>query len=157
MPVRRTSSSRRPARPRASRGSGQPAPRRTLHSHHRRGVAVGVYSERVLPHLINVVMNTKQTRKVRARVCTGLAGDIVEIGFGTGHNLPFMPPSVTRVRAVEPAGRSVELESDRIAASGIPVEGGGPDGQALPLADDSADAVLSTWSLCTIPDAVAAV
>ena len=118
---------------------------------------MGVYSDRVLPHVINVVMNTEQTRKVRARVCAGLTGDVVEIGFGTGHNLPFMPPSVTRVRAVEPVGRSVELASDRIAASGIPVEVVGLDGQRLPLPDDSADAVLCTWSLCTIPDAVAAV
>jgi ubiquinone/menaquinone biosynthesis C-methylase UbiE len=118
---------------------------------------VGVYSDRVLPHLINVVMNTKQTRQVRARVCEGLTGDIVEIGFGTGHNLPFMPPSVTRVRAVEPAHRSVELASERIASSGIPVDVVGLDGQRLPLADDSADAVLCTWSLCTIRDPVAAV
>src|SRR3954469_12570107 len=102
-------------------------------------------------------MNTKQTRKVRARVCEGLAGDIVEIGFGTGHNLPFMPSAVTRVRAVEPAQGSVRLAAERIAASGIPVDVVGLDGQQLPLPDECADAVLCTWSLCTIPDAVAAV
>jgi ubiquinone/menaquinone biosynthesis C-methylase UbiE len=118
---------------------------------------VGVYSERVVPHLINVVMNTKQTRRVRARVCEGLSGDIVEIGFGTGHNLPFVPPQVTRIRAVEPSQRSVDLARERISASSIPVEVVGLDGQRLPLADDSADAVLCTWSLCTIPDPVAAV
>jgi ubiquinone/menaquinone biosynthesis C-methylase UbiE len=118
---------------------------------------VGFYGDRVLPHVINVVMNTKQTRKVRARVCEGLAGDIVEIGFGTGHNLPFMPSAVTRVRAVEPAQRSVRLAAERIAASGIPVDVVGLDGQQLPLPDECADAVLCTWSLCTIPDAVAAV
>jgi ubiquinone/menaquinone biosynthesis C-methylase UbiE len=121
------------------------------------GAGVGVYSERVLPHLINVVMNNKQTRETRARVCEGLAGDVVEIGFGTGHNLPFLPPTVTRLRAVEPSSRSVELARQRIESAGMPVEVVGLDGQRLPLPDESADAVLCTWSLCTIPDAMAAV
>jgi len=118
---------------------------------------VGVYAERVLPHLINVTMNNKETRKTRARVCDGLEGVVVEIGFGTGHNLPFLPATVTRLLAVEPSRRSVDLARDRIAAAGVPVEVVGLDGQRLPLPDDSADAVLCTWSLCTIPDAVAAV
>jgi len=118
---------------------------------------VGVYSERVLPHVINVVMNTRHTRKVRARVCEGLSGDVVEIGFGTGHNVPYLPPDVTRVRAVEPSQHSVALAAERIASSRIPVEVVGLDGRHLPIADDSADAVLCTWSLCTIPDPVAAV
>ena len=60
------------------------------------------YGDRVLPHVINVVMNTKQTREIRRRVCADLAGDVVEIGFGTGHNLPFLPPTVQSLRAVEP-------------------------------------------------------
>jgi len=118
---------------------------------------MGLYGDRVLPHLINLVMNTKQNRRTRARVCEGLAGDVVEIGFGTGHNLPFLPRDVTRLRAVEPSQRSVELAEERIAAVPFPVEIVGLDGQRLPLPDDSADGVLCTWSLCTIPDPVAAV
>ncbi|HET6817871.1 MAG TPA: class I SAM-dependent methyltransferase [Mycobacteriales bacterium] len=118
---------------------------------------MGFYGDRVLPHVINVVMNNKQTRRIRARVCEGLTGDVVEIGFGTGHNLPFLPAGVTRLHAVEPSSRSVELAKDRIAAAHIPVEVVGLDGQRLPLADGSADSVLCTWSLCTIPDPVAAV
>ena len=115
------------------------------------------YGDRVLPHIINVMMNNKQTRETRARVCEGLSGDIVEIGFGTGHNLPFLPPAVTRVRAVEPSQRSIELARDRISAATMPVDVVGLDGQRLPLDDESADNVLCTWSLCTIPDPVAAV
>lgn len=115
------------------------------------------YAERVLPRVINVVMNTKQTRSIRARVCADLAGDVVEIGFGTGHNLPYLPPAVRSLRAVEPAGLGVQLAQQRIAAAGIPVQVVGLDGQQLPLEDASADAVLCTWSLCTIPDPVAAV
>ena len=118
---------------------------------------MGFYDDRVLPHIINVVMNTKQTRAIRARVCADLKGEILEIGFGTGHNLPFIPASVTRLLAVEPSGRSVELARERIEASPVGVEVVGLDGQRLPVGDASVDAVLCTWSLCTIPDAVAAV
>ena len=115
------------------------------------------YGERVLPRVINVVMNTKQTRTIRQRVCADLTGDVVEIGFGTGHNLPYLPAAVRSLRAVEPAGLGVRLAADRMAAAVVPVQVVGLDGQALPLDDASADAILCTWSLCTIPDAVAAV
>lgn len=118
---------------------------------------MGLYGDRVLPHVINVVMNSKQVRPIRARVCADLKGEVLEIGFGTGHNLPFMPADVTRLLAVEPSGRSVKLATDRISASPIDVDVVGLDGQQLPVADASVDAVLCTWSLCTIPDAVAAV
>lgn len=118
---------------------------------------MGFYDERVLPHVINLVMNTKQTRRIRSRVCADLEGDVLEIGFGTGHNLPYLPGGVTRLLAVEPAGRSVGLAADRIRSAAVPVEVVGLDGQRLPLGDASVDAVLCTWSLCTIPDPVAAV
>jgi ubiquinone/menaquinone biosynthesis C-methylase UbiE len=118
---------------------------------------MGVYADRVLPHVINVVMNTKQMRTIRTRVCADLKGEVLEIGFGTGHNLPFIPPDVTRLLAVEPSGRSVELARERIDKSPIDVDVVGLDGQRLPVGDASVDAVLCTWSLCTIPDAVAAV
>lgn len=118
---------------------------------------MGFYDDRVLPHVINVVMNTKQMRSLRGRVCSDLKGEVLEIGFGTGHNLPFMPAGVTKLLAVEPSARSVELARGRIEASPIDVEVVGLDGQQLPVGDASVDAVLCTWSLCTIPDAVAAI
>ena len=115
------------------------------------------YDDRVLPHVINSVMNTKQNRQTRARVCAALKGEVLEVGFGTGHNLPFMPSTVTRLLAVEPSERSVQLARSRVDASRVPVEVIGLDGQRLPVDDSAVDAVLSTWTLCTIPDAVAAV
>lgn len=118
---------------------------------------MSLYAERVFPHLMNKVMDTKQTRAVRAAVCAGLAGDVVEIGFGTGHNLPYLPPAVTSLRVVEPSGVGVRLAAARIAASPVPVTVEGLDGQALPFDDATADMVLCTWSLCSIPDPVAAV
>ena len=118
---------------------------------------MGFYGDRVLPHVIDVVMNAEQVREIRQRVCSGLQGEVVEIGFGTGHNLPFLPTEVTCLRAVEPSQRSIALAAKRMSASPIPVEIVGLDGQDLPLDDESADAVLCTWSLCTIPDPEAAV
>jgi ubiquinone/menaquinone biosynthesis C-methylase UbiE len=110
-----------------------------------------------VPRCINVALNTKETRKMRARACSDLKGEVLEIGFGSGLNLPHLPESVTRLMAVDPSGTGVKLAKSRIAASSVPVELIGLDGQHLPLEDASVDAVLCTWSLCTIPDAAAAV
>ena len=118
---------------------------------------MSVYQERVLPHIINVVMNTKQTREIRQRVCGALKGEVLEIGFGTGHNLPYVPADVTRLVAVEPSQRSIRLAHDRIAGTSFAVDVVGLDGQRLPLEDGTIDTVLCTWSLCTIPDPIAAV
>jgi len=118
---------------------------------------MGFYGNRVLPHVINVVMDTKRSRAIRARVCRDLSGEVLEIGFGTGHNLPYLPDTVSRLLAVEPSGGGVRLAQERIRSSGVTVDLVGLDGQQLPLDDASVDAVLCTWSLCTIPDPVAAV
>jgi len=118
---------------------------------------VGVYSEQVLPRLTDLVMNTARLRAIRARVCTGLVGEVVEVGFGSGLNLPHLTAAVTRLRAVEPSMTAVQLAGPRIAAAPFAVEVVGPDGGRLPLPDGSADAALCTWTLCTVPDPVAAV
>jgi SAM-dependent methyltransferase len=114
---------------------------------------VGVYAEQVLPRVIDKVMAVKPLREVRARVCEPLAGEVLEIGFGSGLNLPHLPRAVTKVLAVEPSTVGRRLAEKRIAAATATVELVGLDGQSVPLPDDSADAALSTWTLCTIPDA----
>ena len=98
----------------------------------------------------------KANRELRQRVCEGLQGDVLEIGFGSGHNVPFYPGAVTSVAAVEPADVGWKLAAERVAASGVPIRRTGIDGQSLPLPDDSCDTALTTWTLCTIPDAAAA-
>jgi len=106
--------------------------------------------------LINAVCGARSLQRLRGRVCDGLAGDVVEIGFGSGLNLPFYPSAVTSITAVEPSDLSWRLASDRIAATAIPVSRSGLDGQSLPFGDASYDAAVSTWTLCTIPDVSAA-
>jgi ubiquinone/menaquinone biosynthesis C-methylase UbiE len=111
-----------------------------------------VYAEHVVPRLVNVACGTKQSRPLRKRVCAGLHGQVVEIGFGSGHNVPFYPESVERVAAVEPSELGWKLAQDRVSASKVTIEQSGLDAQSLPFADNSFDAALSTWTLCTIPD-----
>ena len=117
---------------------------------------MGYYRERILPRIIDKVCGLESARPLRQRACDGLVGEVVEIGFGSGLNVPFYPDSVTRVAAVEPADLGWNLAAQRVAASTVPIDRAGLDGQSLPFADDSYDSALSTWSLCTIPDPVAA-
>ena len=117
---------------------------------------MGVYGKQVLPRIIDVVCNMKETKPQRRRVCDGLAGDIVEIGFGSGLNVPFYPAAVTEVAAIEPADVGWKLAGKRLSTSTVPVQRSGLDGESLPFADDRFDAALSTWTMCTIPDIDAA-
>src|SRR5271165_2201806 len=117
---------------------------------------MGSYGERVLPRIINVACGMKSVEPLRRRVCEGLAGDVVEIGFGSGLNVPFYPAAITRLAAIEPADVAWKLADKRLMATTVAVERSGLDGQSLPFADDSYDAALSTWTLCTIPDVAAA-
>ncbi len=117
---------------------------------------MNAYEKHVLPRIIDVACNMKVAREQRERVCTGLSGEIVEIGFGSGLNVPYYPGTVTRVAAVEPADTGWKLAQKRLQEATVPVERSGLDGQSLPFADDSFDAALSTWTMCTIPDIDAA-
>jgi ubiquinone/menaquinone biosynthesis C-methylase UbiE len=89
----------------------------------------------------------------RADITDGLHGRVVEIGFGSGLNVAHYPSTVEVVFAVEPARVARRLAARRISASLIPVEHAGLDGQSIPLGDASCDAALSTFTLCTVPDA----
>lgn len=113
---------------------------------------MGFYEDRVLPRLVDVMLGGKEFTKTRARVCSELSGEVLEIGFGSGRNVPHYPDTVTRVLAVDPATLGRKLAADRLAASPTPVEFVGLDGAHLPLDDASVDHVLTTWTLCTIPD-----
>lgn len=117
---------------------------------------MGIWGERVLPRITDKVLDNERIRAVRDRACAGLAGEVLEIGFGSGLNVPHYPPQVTRVAAVEPSDVGWRLAGERLAAASVPVQRSGLDGQALPFDDDVFDAALSTFTLCTIPDAVAA-
>jgi SAM-dependent methyltransferase len=117
---------------------------------------MGFYGDHILPRIVNTCCGMKNVEPLRRRVCEGLEGEIVEIGFGSGLNVPFYPESVTRVAAIEPADTAWKLAEKRLADSRVPVERSGLDGQSLPFEDDSFDCAVSTWTMCTIPDIDAA-
>ncbi|NNH72116.1 class I SAM-dependent methyltransferase [Nocardia uniformis] len=113
---------------------------------------MGIYEDRVLPRIVDLSCGMQAMDPQRERVCGGLHGRVVEIGFGSGRNVPFYPAEVKSVSAVEPADLGWRMAAERVAASPVPVERAGLDGQQLPFDDSSFDSALSTWTLCTIPD-----
>jgi len=112
---------------------------------------MGFYHDQVLPRIINIACGVKAMRPLRERVCAGLEGRVVEIGFGSGLNVPYYPSSVTEVAAIEPSDTAWKLAGERLAAASVRVERAGLDGQSLPFPDDSFDTAVSTWTMCTIP------
>lgn len=117
---------------------------------------MGWYREQVLPRMVELTCGGAQMQRWRARATEGLHGRIVEIGFGSGLNVPVYPAEVTEVLAVEPAQLARDRAAGRIAASHARIIHVGLDGQLLPIDDDSCDGALSTFTLCTIPDVDAA-
>jgi ubiquinone/menaquinone biosynthesis C-methylase UbiE len=114
---------------------------------------VGLYDEQVLPRVTNVLLGTKAFGKqIRAGACAGLHGDVLELGFGSGLNVPYYPAEVAGVWTVEPSSVALKLAHARIDASAVEVHEGALDGARLDFPDARFDAALSTMTLCTIPD-----
>lgn len=115
------------------------------------------YTEHVLPHIVELTCGGKRMVPIRRPALTGLHGTVVEIGFGSGPNVGLYPAEVDRVLAVEPSARAREMAERRMAnVAHPPIEFIGLDGASLPVETASVDAVLSTFTLCTIPDIEAA-
>jgi SAM-dependent methyltransferase len=114
-------------------------------------VDVSFYSDQVLPRITNVVLSNREFGKVRRRVASGLSGEVLEVGFGSGLNVPYYPANTTKVFAVDPSTVGRKLAAKRLATSPVPVEFVGLDGEELPLETESVDHILITWTMCTIP------
>ncbi len=117
---------------------------------------MGFYDDQVLPRVIDKLLGNRRMAPLRERAMEGLHGTVLELGFGSGPNVPLYPDAVERVLAVDPAVVGRKLAAPRVAASSVTVDYVGLDGQTLPVEDASVDCVLSTWTLCTIPDVGAA-
>lgn len=117
---------------------------------------MGFYDQNIVPRIIDVACGMKTARPLRQRVCEGLSGEVVEIGFGSGLNIPFYPPGVTRVAAIEPADVGWKLAQKRLRTASVPIDRSGLDGAHLPFSDNTFDSALSTWTLCTIPEVAVA-
>lgn len=113
---------------------------------------MGFYRRQVLPRVMNVVMDDKDLGEIRQRVTSGLSGVVLEVGFGSGLNVPYYPAAVRRVLAVDPATLGRRLAEVRIAKSHVAVEHIDANGDGLPVASESVDYVLVTWTICSLPD-----
>lgn len=114
------------------------------------------WTERVVPRLTDLSLRGREIGRSRARACAGLSGQVLEIGFGGGLNLLHLPSTVTGIGAVEPSGLGWSMSERRRARSAVPVDRIGLDGQEIEAEDASYDAALCTFTLCTIPDPLAA-
>jgi ubiquinone/menaquinone biosynthesis C-methylase UbiE len=115
-----------------------------------------VYDDWVVPRVLNLALGTKVVGEERGKALAGVKGRVLEVGFGSGHNLPHYPPGVERVVGVDPSGESARLARRRIARAPFPVELVPLAGEQLDAADGSFDSVVCTFTLCTIGDPLAA-
>jgi ubiquinone/menaquinone biosynthesis C-methylase UbiE len=114
---------------------------------------MGFYDRHILPRLLNAAMSAKPITYQRRKVVPRAEGRVLEIGFGAGHNLPFYDAAkVTHLWALEPAKEMRERAAERVASSPIALEFLDLPGEQIPLDSESADTVLVTYTLCTIPD-----
>jgi len=114
------------------------------------------WEDRVVPHITERSLGMEEVRRRRVRVCAGLRGRVLEIGFGSGHNVALYPDEVTEVRAVEPNDVGWRMARRRVEQARTTIHRTGLDGQRLNEPAATFDCVLSTFTLCTIPDQRAA-
>lgn len=117
---------------------------------------MGFYAHHIFPRLMDWSMRRRLFQEERALALAPAHGDVLEIGFGTGLNLPYYPPSVERLTTVDPMQALPERVAERCRAVSFPVQVVPMTAETLPLDDARFDCAVSTWTLCTIPDPIAA-
>ncbi len=111
------------------------------------------YDNHILPHVINLCCGMKPVRRQRQKIVPHATGRVLEVGMGTGLNMPYYnPDNVEMIFGLEPNQRSCKMAAEQIARAGMVVDFIGLDGQEIPLEKNSVDTVVLTYTLCTIPD-----
>jgi ubiquinone/menaquinone biosynthesis C-methylase UbiE len=117
---------------------------------------MNLYERWVLPPILDLIMRQKHLTKYRRAVVAAARGRVLEIGVGSGLNFPLYGKQVELVYGIDPSPRLLAIARRRAAASGVPVELLQGSATAIPLANDTIDTVVMTWTLCSIPDPLAA-
>jgi len=114
---------------------------------------MGLYENYVLPHMIELACGAEPISRQRQKVVPQAEGRVLEVGMGSGHNIPFYDPArVEHVWGLEPSEGMRRKARKRLSEASVEVEWLSLPGEEIPLDDDSADTVLLTYTLCTIPD-----
>lgn len=117
---------------------------------------MAIYSHHILPRMINWVMGQAMLAEARGRVAGLARGRVLEIGIGSGRNLPFYGAAAGEIVGVDPSAELLAMARHAAARSPRPVSLVEQTAERLPFEDDSFDTVVVTWSLCSIPDPSAA-
>jgi ubiquinone/menaquinone biosynthesis C-methylase UbiE len=117
---------------------------------------MGFYQDQIVPLLINWSMRQRNLAAYRGRIIPAAEGRVLEIGIGSGLNLPFYSGNVTHVIGLEPSPRLLGMARQVERGGFGPVEFIEGSAEAIPLKDASVDTVVTTWTLCTIPDVLRA-
>ena len=112
---------------------------------------MGFYSNLIVPYCIDLSMSGSSLAQYRQELLADVSGEILEIGFGTGLNLPHYPQEVNKITTIDPNPGMQKLARSRIAESQITVDYKVLNGESLPMADESFDSIVCTWTLCSIP------
>ena len=110
------------------------------------------YDRHVLPHLIDIAMRAPMASRERQQLIPQACGTVLEIGVGSGLNMPFYSGEVSKLFALEPNAKLRQKAQPKAAKTPFPVEFLDLKGEDIALADHSVDTVVTTWTLCTIPE-----
>lgn len=113
---------------------------------------MGIYSQLIFPRLLELSMSSASMTSYRQRLLKDVTGNVLEIGFGTGLNLPHYSESVESITTVDPNEGMSAIAQKRITASDIPVTTKVLSGENLPMPNASFDNIVCTWTLCSIPN-----
>ena len=111
---------------------------------------MGFYAQVILPRAIDWVMSGPSFARYRQQVLAGVAGNVLEIGFGTGLNLPYYPDRVERLTAIDPNAGMGAIARRRLDASPLDVRFETLSSESLPVGDRTFDSAVCTWTLCSI-------
>ncbi len=114
------------------------------------------YEKWILPRLVDVAMRNKEATRYRAQIVPQARGSVLEIGIGSGLNLPFYGNEVEHLYALDPSEELLLMARKKCRGMTLPVEFLAHSGEEIPLDAGSVDTVVTTWTLCTIPDPVQA-
>ena len=114
---------------------------------------MGFYQSHILPHLIHLSMRQGRLAAYRNRLIPAAEGRVLEIGIGSGLNLPHYTAAVERVIGLDPSPKLLAMTREKARTGSTPVELIESNAETIPLHDRSIDTVVTTWTLCSIPDA----